>query len=394
MATKHNRLRTFLGALRNQMAPTECPRQKLRGLIRPPHPLQHSLKSTQLLRTVLLTTALCTSALLPAQHTAPLRIAFWNVENLFDAIDDSTTADDEFTPRGTRRWTTRRFEKKCNDVAKVLIAIGGDRLSATDQLLHAAPPAIVGLAEVENGVVLRRLCRATPLRAYGYRYIHYDSPDPRGIDVALLYRPALFTPLHARAIAVVDDSARRIHTRDILYTRGTTAAGDTLQLFVVHLPSKLGGAEGQRRRNIAAHLLYQSMMQAADSFPRAPIVAMGDFNSTPDEAPLRKALHLADCSRRDYSTRFVSLMACAEEHTGSYKYHGAWQYIDQFIVSSWLRQDISPIGLGAAHVYRGEACLTDDPRYMGQKPFRTYSGWHYQGGISDHLPIYVDLYHY
>ena len=218
-------------------------------------------------------------------------IVFWNLENYFDPFDDAVTMDDEFTPRGEKRWNWRRFERKRNGIAKVLLAAGS----------YGEVPAIAAFAEVENKMVLRQLLRETPLEKLDYDIIHRDSPDARGIDVGLIYRKSRFKPLDVRSIRVSEEFA----TRDILYVKGIilgdqsapwlsgsglpemSAAGrDTIHIFVNHWPSKRGGAaKSQPRRDSVKALLTAFCDSILTADPCCRIIAMGDFNDTDPEAP-------------------------------------------------------------------------------------------------------------
>ena len=152
---------------------------------------------------------------------------FYNTENLFDPVDDSLTADEEYTPTGMRGWTFTKFMLKIRNISKVVLAVGG-----------WDPPDIIGFCEVENRWVLKELTTQTPLKNFGYTIVHYESPDPRGIDVALIYRPDKFKVLNAEPIHIRFPFDTASRTRDILFVKGTVSGGDTLNIFVNHWPSK------------------------------------------------------------------------------------------------------------------------------------------------------------
>ena len=288
-------------------------------------------------------------------------ILFWNVENLFDPFDDPLKNDDEFTARAERHWTWDRFVRKCDGIAQVVLAAG----DMTGEL-----PAIVGLAEVENRLVMSRLANKTVLGELGYGFVHRESPDERGIDVALLYRRDL---LRVEAV----DSLRipGLATRDILYLRfgesvipGSDRA--SLHTFVVHLPSKRGGARGtDARREAALGVLDRAVdsLLAADATAR--IVVMGDFNNT-------------DIALRQLPRPEAGL---TPDVPGTLKYHGRWEQIDWFFVSPAL------LDSAAMRIFAPPFLLEPDPAWLGVKPRRTYVGPRYNGGISDHLPIILNL---
>lgn len=319
------------------------------------------------------------------------RLVFWNVENLFDTWDDSTRNDDAFTPTGDHRWTVRRYRDKLNKICKVVTALGESADSCLSPLKDVGrfeAPLVVALAEVESDKALRDLCKGTPLRKFGYEVVHFDSPDVRGIDNAILYRRDLFSPFLCRPLAVSDSSAGFL-TRDILLVEGTTREGDTLIVVVNHFPSKRGGADSERRRRHVAKHLRLAMDTLSASHPSAAIVVMGDFNAAPDEEVIRKVL----LAGSDY----VNLMDSLQPGRGTYNYQGHWTCLDQIMVPKrMIERDGSLPGALAVcrcggRVFNAPFLLVDDGKYLGQKVNRTYSGVKYLGGYSDHLPVYVDL---
>ena len=311
------------------------------------------------------------------------QIFAWNLENFFDTRDDPATADEAFTPGGEYCWTRRKFVAKRNLIAKTIIA-SGERFGGNI-------PALVGLCEVENGFVLKSLLEETPLAKFRYRSVHRDSPDPRGIDVALLYYPARVKVLACEWITI-----REFATREILYAKvalvggsrsrvlaGDSAAAppllppvDTLHIYVNHWPSKYGGAkasEHKRRAVRDALLAHLDSVQRAE--PAAAIVLMGDFNDTPDAGvimDLCSAAHLVNISPKE---------------GGTIKYKGQWEMIDQMLVSPAAAGIIGP-----AEVFRPGFLLEEDKAFLGCKPRRTNIGPRYNGGASDHLPLLVRVF--
>ncbi len=308
-----------------------------------------------------------------------LLVMFWNVENYFDTYNNPSTSDEEFTPTGDNRWSWKRFEKKRDDIAKTI-------LLAADQ--YGELPAVIGLAEIENAFVLNQLVEQTPLARGEYKYIHRESPDSRGIDVALLYREEIFRPLETRYIGF------SFNTREILYTKGVVNSLDTLHIMVNHWPSKRGNEKSSDTKRKMVSLKASSI---TDSIlrcnPSANIILMGDFNDTPDSAPLGNLNQL------------VNLAHWAKGAEGSYKYRESWSMIDQFLVSENLIKDktqnkgqkktFSPQWIytpKSMEIFAPEALLTEDASYMGIKPKRTFSGPRYLGGVSDHLPIMLKIF--
>jgi len=287
------------------------------------------------------------------------RVVFWNLENFFDTFYDKGKEDGSFTPLGEMHWTKKRFTVKRNAIAKTIIGAG-----------EGSAPVIIGFAEVEKRYVLTNLIEKTPLAQIGYSIIHKDSPDRRGIDVALIYRRELFFLLKTEFIRVTlpDTTAT---TRDILYTKGVLDREDTLHIFVNHWPSKFGGAKfSEPGRKTASDALKRKCDSILHRNESANIIAMGDFNDTPDAATITALDNLINLS---YSLH--------KRGEGSIKYRGAWEVIDQMLISrNLLKREVS------MSVYSPQYLLEKDVTYSGMKPKRTYIGPRYNGGISDHLP--------
>lgn len=310
------------------------------------------------------------------------RIVFYNVENLFDYFDDSTTIDEEFLPRGTRYWTKQRYIDKQNNLAKTLMAIGGWE-----------PPELIGLCEIENRYVLNSLTNFTALKSAGYEIIHQDSPDRRGIDVAALYRPDKFELLdyHFYPLTFPFDTASR--TRDILHVIGKLPNKDTLHFFVNHWPSKYGGEfETQPKRLYAAQFVRNKVDSLLNISSEASIVITGDFNDEPEEESIMTGLKAKSMKSNLTSNDLYNLMYDIRYSAGTHSFQNHWSIIDQFIVSGNLMMSNA-----ATQVYRQTAQIFDMPFLIVEgatgatRPFRTYQGPKYLGGYSDHLPILMDL---
>ena len=314
-----------------------------------------------------------------------VRIVFYNVENLYDPYDDTTKMDNEFTSSGAKHWSYSRFQTKLNHLSKTLLSIGGWE-----------PPPIVGLCEVENRYVLNKLIYQTPLMKFKYRIIHHDSPDSRGIDVIMLYRPEKFTVLSSKYIEVHFPFDTVAQTRDILMVKGKVFLNDTIILFVNHWPSRRGGySESQPRRIFVAGLL-RSKIDSIFRIDKHPnIIIMGDFNDEPDKESLAKVLNAIPFKKDEKPDDLVNLMYSGEIrwNEGTIKYQGQWSIFDQFIVSGNLvsASDDTQTMLAEAHIFKGDFLTEKDDRNLGEKLKRTYAGPRYLGGFSDHLPIYLDL---
>ena len=286
-----------------------------------------------------------------------------NCENLFDYRHDEGKEDLEFTPDGTRRWTRTRYWRKLN-------AIGQELLSCSDEL-----PDLVALVEVENDSVLRDLTRRSLLRGAGYHYLMTCSPDVRGIDVALLYQPVRFRPLCYDAIAVEPLSGMR-PTRDILYVRGETQGSDTLHVFVVHAPSRYSG-ELETRPHRAR--VMERLIEAVDSLQGKSVLVAGDFNDYADSPSL-----LLLRSRTALVNVSAGVQGKGGRAHGTYRYQGEWQSIDHVLLSPPLARRVHSV-----YVNDAPFLLEPETKYGGWKPRRTFNGFRYQRGYSDHLPLVV-----
>ena len=312
----------------------------------------------------------------------------YNVENLFDCVDDSLTNDAEFLPTSDRRWTHGRYRRKIDAIGRAIIAAGD-----TDQ-----PPALVALCEVENDTVMTDLTRRSLLTRAGYRYVMTHSVDPRGIDVALLYQPSLFRPVGTQSVRPFPPGDPN-PTRDILHVAGLLLNGDTLDVVVVHLPSRAQGTKAStpRRQRVA-----RCMRQLVDSLTacrrRPQVLIMGDFNDYPD-GPVVRTLRAytpptdIDNCPRDSLFHLLAHRASTQRRFGSYKYNGEWGLLDHIVVSGLLMHTDNPLHVlpATADVFAPDFLLERDTRYGGLKPFRTYYGKRYIGGFSDHLPVRVRL---
>lgn len=320
-----------------------------------------------------------------AQEQIPFRVMCWNVENLFDTRHDSLKNDYEFLPDALRHWHYGRYKKKLNNVARVITAVG-----------EWTPPVLVGLCEVENDSVLRDLTYYSPLKEHGYRYVMTNSPDERGIDVALLYQRDRFKLLSHRSISIGTFSKQSRPTRDILHVSGLLQTGDTLDVFVVHFPSRSGGAKlsepyrlfvAQKLRTVADSLL------ATRQSPK--LIIMGDLNDYPNNNSVNNILGAVAPPPHATPSKLYHLLArkAQKREFGSYKYRGEWGLLDHLIVSGTLLDTSSRIHTNdeKADVARLPFLLIEDDKYGGMQPFRTYYGMKYQAGYSDHLPVYVDF---
>ena len=310
-------------------------------------------------------------------------IVFYNAENLFDPEKDPYKNDEAFTPSGFYHWTYNRFYKKLNNIAKVLLTINGWE-----------PPDLIGLAEVENANVLNKLCYATGLKSYHYQYVRYDSPDSRGIGVALLFRNDRISILDSYPISVVFPFEPATNNRDILYVK-TLIATDTMHLFVNHWTSRFGGAGITiPKRNYYAKVLKDKVDSLLIVHKNPYVIIMGDFNDYPTDESIVKYLQAKNYKNANENDELLNLMApLAEKNMGTHKTKEFWGYLDQFIVSKSLMYGGNrwQIENHEAVVFDAPFLLVNDEKYGSLKPFRTYSGPKYLGGFSDHLPVKINL---
>lgn len=313
-----------------------------------------------------------------------IRIMFYNCENLFDTQDDTLKNDADFLPEGNYHWTNYRYWEKQQRIAKTISAVGGWEA-----------PEIIGLVEIENAHVLINLTKNTSISGHKYSFVHYESPDLRGIDVALLYRPEKFWKTYSRAIPVVFPFDTASKTRDILYVKGVVLDQDTLHVFVNHFPSRLGGQfVSQPKRNYVASILKQltDSIMLVDSC--AKIVIMGDFNDNPTDESILTFLGAKPAN--GYKGRgLYNLMNSDSNSIKTHFYRGPtgieWSTLDQIIVSSSLTYCPKGLLCGKAFVFEADFLFEQD-NADNRIPKRTFIGMKYNDGFSDHLPVYVDLY--
>ena len=323
-----------------------------------------------------------------------IMVAFWNMENFFDPFVDSTLSYNEYTESGGQHWTVSRFYRKRNNLYKAILAFS-----------KGMPIGIFGVCEVENDYVLNALFGQTPLKRFNYRWVHYEGPDRRGIDPAIVYSKDLFQLIYSEAIPYHDPKNDKMVSRDILYAKFYDYHHDTLHCFVNHWPSKYRGElETVEARNAAARILrhkvdsiYASVTHFdGDSLAHEPpkILIMGDFNDTPDAPCIREVLKTVAPSEAEDDLDLVNLFADPSHlgFKGTLKYRESWMTFDQIIVSNSLMISNSMHCISSdARIINEPFLLEDDKTYHGLKLNRTYVGPKYHGGFSDHLPVVILL---
>lgn len=292
---------------------------------------------------------------------ATLLIMFWNLENFFYPQKDVDFSS------GEKVVTWKRFREKRDLISKTIIAIKDK---------EGAYPSVIGVCEVENLKTLKNLVYDTPLSRLGYGILHKDSPDSRGIDVALLYRDDRMILLEYSFFEI-----KSFKTRDILYAKMLSVElKDTVHFLVNHWPSKLGGEKKSLpRRMEAANLLRHIVDSVQTVNPQAKIIAMGDFNDSPSSPSLQSITSLENLSLRLKD----SLKKARASITGTHRYKGKWEMLDQFLVSKTIN--------GSIQILSFDHLLQQDKKYLGYKTKRTFIGPRFNGGASDHLPILMKL---
>ncbi|MEH6405659.1 MAG: endonuclease [Leeuwenhoekiella sp.] len=306
---------------------------------------------------------------------AKIAIAFYNLENLFDTTNDPNILDDDFTPNGDLKWNDSRYAKKLKKLSEVISQLG------QEDTHHM--PSLVGVAEVENKKVLQDLVNQSALKEGDYDFVHYNSPDERGIDTALLYRKADFEVISAKNITLLVDNAPGIRdfTRDILYVNGKLKNVE-VHILVNHWPSRHDtGAATEYKRIIAAKKNREIIDKIRQNDPNSRIIIMGDFNDDPNSEAVKN--HLV---KNDLYNPMVFLLT---RYEGSLNHHFKWHLFDQIILSnSWMKTHDNALEYEKSDIFNKHFLTEYEGKFKGN-PFRTYAGENYLGGFSDHFPVYT-----
>ena len=312
--------------------------------------------------------------LAPAQKKGQCVIAFYNSENLYDTINDPNVDDEEFLPEGKNKWTGERFEKKLANLSRVIDSLGGG-------------PSIVGFSEIENKYVLEALIGTKRLAPKNYGIVHHNSPDKRGIDVALIYQKADFEPIFMKPLPVTMENDPNFITRDIVLVKGNLH-GKPLYIFLNHWPSRRGGEEESRPKRMAsAKVARFSVDSILKKNKNAAIVLMGDFNDEPSDVSIAETLSASsDPKKGELYNTMAPLKAAGD---GSYSYKEHWDMIDQLIISRGLVTGKSKLEWvkNSTSVYRPVFMHDKSSKHAGA-PYRTYAGPKFIGGYSDHFPVF------
>ncbi|MGR7812640.1 endonuclease/exonuclease/phosphatase family protein [Lacinutrix undariae] len=305
------------------------------------------------------------------QHT----IAFYNIENLFDTVDDPQTNDDDFLPNSDKRWTEKRYHKKLDKLGSVICKIGNNT---------KAPPVIIGLAEVENDLVLKELLKSDKMKKHDYSFVHYNSMDERGIDVALLYDNERFNVMSSEIFNVHLEADGEIdYTRDILLVSGELD-GEMIHVIVNHWPSRREGEKvSAPKRMIAAEKVLYIIDKLKVEFLDPKIIVMGDFNDNPSNDSLKFLV--------DKGLLFNPMETLLSIDKGSLSYNSEWNLFDQILCSiNFMETKLGALKYKSVDVYDEKFLTQYEGKYEGQ-PFRTYVGKNYKGGFSDHFPVYIKV---
>ena len=317
-----------------------------------------------------------------------LTVAFYNVENLFDTINNPMTFDDDRTPKGKEHWTSKKYAIKIKNTAKVISEIGYD--------IAQNSPAIIGLCEVENRQVVKDVINDSALIAKKYGIAHFDSPDRRGIDVALIYQKKLFKPTSVKKHALVlndeKNNNKRIYTRDQLVVSGELDT-ELIHIIVNHWPSRRGGTSRSSWRRVAAARLNVKIIDSINAiYPYAKIIVMGDFNDDPTNKSIKKVLRSEPKKEKVLKNELFNPMASLHKKgIGTLAYQDQWNIFDQIMINKgFINKDFNTYQYYKAHVFNKHYLLNSKGKYKGY-PFRSYANGMFTGGYSDHFPVYVLL---
>jgi predicted extracellular nuclease len=308
-------------------------------------------------------------------------IAFWNLENLYDTLNDPDKNDEEFTPNGAKQWTDERYQEKLLHLAEII-----DKMGDSDG------PEILGVCEIENRQVLEALIATPLLASKQYGIVHFDSPDRRGVDVGLIYKKNFFQPLHAQSITIRDSTDFGFITRDVLSSTGILY-NDTITILVNHWSSRRGSGS-ESKRILAAQVVRNHIDSIVTLHPERKIIVMGDFNDNPNNKSIQEVLNAKAKKKLTEPAMLYNPMAeLYKKGVGSLGYQDFWSLFDQMIVSQALLKNENNKFFymdNSANVYVQKVQVQQEGRFAGY-PLRTYSGNTYTGGYSDHFPVYLYL---
>lgn len=308
-----------------------------------------------------------------------LLIVSYNVENLMDTLDTPLKSDQEFLPTSDKNWNTKRYFKKLNDIAAVINDIDKKHF-----------PDLIGLVEIENKAVVEDLLKTDVFKDKNYKIAHRETKDPRGIDLALVYNPKIFSFYADYQFDIFDSNGVAYNTRQIYLVKGLVGK-DTMYVFLNHWKSRSGGQTKTEYKRIQAAKRLNEIIQYIFSYnPSANIICLGDFNDTPTDISINQTLNASTDSIFASKTELFNLTAfLAKQNLGTYNYRGNWNMIDNLIVSqNMLTKNNSVYAKTNAMVYSSDLNVYFSKKLQLNVPNKTYGGNNYYGGVSDHFPIY------
>lgn len=313
-----------------------------------------------------------------------IELAFYNLENLFDTIDDPYKNDNEFLPDSKKVWNTEKYKKKINNMSKVINCMGDNG------------PEFIGFCELENATVLEDLLQKSCLQSHNYKFVHFDSPDERSIDVAFAWKDKHLKFISAKAYIIKNPDYPQAKTRDILLVSGQHKK-DTLYFIINHFPSRLGDSTESAQKRMYVASINRKITDSIQTLnPAARIMIMGDFNDEPSDPSIKEIINANnDSTTLTGTSLFNAMLSLQLSGQGSYNYKKQWDMLDQIILS---RTFLDPKGSlyyvpGSATIFSPEWLKETNEKFKGN-PFRTYAGNNYLGGYSDHFGVYVRLREY
>jgi len=325
---------------------------------------------------------LCCSGCAQKTDSHEVTVAFYNCENFFDDIHNPRKEDEEFTPSGKYHYTQKIYEQKVHNIATVMASMGGTN-----------GPALIGMAEVENNTVLDKLVTEPELAGRGYKYEWFDGPDPRGINVALLYNPKYFRVLKAAPLHVdLSGTGGKSVTRDVLYVYGVLN-NDTVHVFVNHWPSRRGGEEAsEQKREIAAQVVKDAITPLMKNNPDTKVIIMGDLNDNPTDKSITDILGAkGDQNEVSQGGLYDPWINIYKKGEGTEEYDHSWNLFDQVIISANLVHNKNhKLQYEKAEIFRPDFIIDHYKGHEGE-PHRSFAGTHWINGYSDHFPVILYL---
>jgi endonuclease/exonuclease/phosphatase family metal-dependent hydrolase len=329
---------------------------------------------------------ICTCSFAQKQQYKSAIVAFYNLENFYDTVDNPNINDEEFLPTGPKNYNSKVYRTKVEHLATVISQIGTD--------INPDGPALLGVAEIENDTVLNDLIHQPLLEQRSYSFVHYDSRDIRGVDVALLYNPKYFKVLESRKLFVhmPTGAKQTFFTRDVLWVKGSLN-GDTINVFVNHWPSRVGGEQRSAPGRAAAAQVDKNFIDSIEKINlNSKIIVMGDLNDDPISPSVTKVLgakgNFEDVKPGELYNPWIDMY---KKGLGTLAYQDAWGLFDQIMINyPWLNKNQTGFFYYRQYIFNKQFMVENIGRYKGY-PMRTWDGNTYRGGYSDHFPTYIVL---